>query len=200
MSLGIPMTELEAVNAMLDDIGERPTTTLIVPTRRDVIRAQTTLNRVSRAVQIRGHWFNTQIVNISINGTSKYAVDASYVHLEVISGGPNSGTNGTPMLVQRDGFLFDVVNGTDVFPGASPVKCVVHKLLAYESCPASAREYIYAAASVRNQSQAFGSLNVSKELQQQAAQALALLNEEDLDALNLDQTFSKHFLQMMHLR
>ena len=200
MSLEIPMTKLEAVNAMLADDGSRKTDTLTSPTRGDVIRAVDTLDRVSRSVQLRGHWFNTEKVTLTINGSSKYVVDAAIVHVEVISGGPTNGTHGTPKLVVRAGYLYDTVNGTNTFVNGPTIRAVVFRLLPYESLPSSAREYIYATASLRNNSQSFGSRAIDRDLKEQAETALALLNEEDIDAENLDQTLSPHFLQMMHLR
>lgn len=194
------MTELEAVNAMLADDGSRKTDSLASPTRGDVIRAVDTLDRVSRSVQLRGHWFNTEIVSLTINGSSKYAVADALVHIEVIEGGPTNGTYGTPKLVLRAGYLYDTVNGTDTFAGGAAIRAIAFRLLPYESLPSSAREYIYATASLRNNSQAFGSRAIDRDLKEQAEAALALLNEEDLDAENLDQTLSTHFLQMMHLR
>lgn len=200
MSLEIPMTKLEAVNAMLVDDGSRKTTSLTSPTRVDVIRAVDTLDRVSRSVQLRGHWYNDEIVELTLNGSSKYPVANALVHVEVISGGPTTGTRGTPKLVVRAGFLYDTVNGTDTFVGGSTITAKVHRLLPFESLPSSAREYIYATASLRNNSQGFGSRAVDRDLKEMAEAALALLNEEDIDAENLDQTFSPHFLEMMHLR
>ena len=196
----VPMTELEAVNLMLYDVGSRPTNTLTSPTRLDVIRAQATLDAMVRSVAQRGYWFNTEIISVSVNGSNKYPIPTSVVHVEVLSGGPTSGTNGAPFMVARSGFLYDTVNATDTFAGGTTIKLKVHRLLEFEEMPSSAREYCYAAASIRFQSRSLGSNAVDQDLKEQARTALALLNEEDIDAQNLDATFSDHFITMMHNR
>ncbi len=195
-----PMTKLEAVNAMLADLGDRPVASLSGSLRLDVTNAITTLDAISRRLQLRGWWFNTDRRSISINGANKYVVPTDVGHLEVISGGPTTGTVGTPHLVVRAGFLFDRVNGTNEFPSAAAVKVVVHTLLDYADLPATAREYIYAAASARLQSQMLGSTELLRDLTVQAGAALALLHEEDIDNENEDATYSPHFIRMMHLR
>ena len=200
MAAPVPMTKLEAVNLMLDDIGSRPTTSLSAPTRRDVVRAVSAIDAVTRSVQQKGYWFNTEIISVSINGSNQYAVPTNVHHVEVLSGGPTTGANGTPFLVVRNALLYDVVNGTNTFAGGADVKLVVQRYIDFEELPNSAREYIYAAASIRNQSRALGSNSIDEDLKEQARQALALLNEEDLDAQNFDTTYSLHFIDMMHRR
>lgn len=200
MSLEIPMTKLEAVNAILRDAGARTTSSLTSPTRKDVIDAEDILDQVSRSVQLEGHWFNTEIISVSIDGSSQYVIAAAITHVERISGGPTNGTNGAPFLVLRSGLLYDTVNATNTFPAAAAVKLKVHRLLSYEALPSSAREYIYAAASIRNQSQMFGSRSIDQDLREQAKTARALIAEEDLDAIQFDSKLSNHFITMMHRR
>ena len=106
------------------------------------------------------------------------------------------GVSRTEALVR----LYDTVNATDTFAGGTTIKLKVHRLLEFEEMPSSAREYCYAAASIRFQSRSLGSNAVDQDLKEQARTALALLNEEDIDAQNLDATFSDHFITMMHNR
>lgn len=196
----LAMTELEAVNAILYDAGLRPTTTLTAPTRSDVIRAQASLDFMVRSILQRGYWFNTEIITLSINGSNQYPVPVSAIHVEVLSGGPTTGTNGKPFLVVRGSVLYDVVNATSTFVGGPDVKLKIQRTMDFEELPSSAREYCYAAASVRFQSRALGSNSVDTDLKEQAQSALALLNEEDIDAENFDTTYSSHFIDMMHNR
>lgn len=53
-------TELEAVNTMLDCIGEAPVSTLAVSGLVDVAKAKATLAEISRTVQERGWHFNSE--------------------------------------------------------------------------------------------------------------------------------------------
>lgn len=52
-------TELEAVNVMLESIGERPVNELGTSQRQDVLRAENALRETLRMVQNKGWWFNT---------------------------------------------------------------------------------------------------------------------------------------------
>lgn len=199
MSIGIPMTKLEAVNAMLFDVGDRPVNTLSGTTRLDVERAESTLDQVSRSVQQKGWFFNTTRVELALDGSNQYPIPTNYVHVEVESGGPTSGQYGeTPYLVVRNQVLFDVANNTNVFASGSTITAIVHVLLDYEELPNSAREYIYATASVRNQSRALGSRNVDQELREVGRVALAAMLEEEVDSTDFDVTTSPRFITMMH--
>lgn len=196
-----PLTKLEAVNAILADLGDRPVASLSGSLRLDVTQAIATLDHVSRALQVKGWWFNTDIRTIAVNGAFRYVVPTDVSHVEVIDGGPTTGTVGTPHLVVRGLYLFDTVNNTNVFTAATPdVDVQVHSLIDYADLPASAKEYIYAAASIRMQSRTLGSNEIDADLKEQAASALATLQEEELDNTNLDSTYSPHFIRMMHLR
>jgi hypothetical protein len=59
MSLA-PTTELEAVNTMLNTIGEAPVNTLVNMTSVDASSALSILNSVNREVQSQGWFFNTE--------------------------------------------------------------------------------------------------------------------------------------------
>ena len=201
MSIAAPMSKLEAVNEMLSDIGERPVNVLAGSTRLDVQRAESTLDRVSRSIQGRGWWFNTDLITVTVDGSGYYTIPANYTHVEVLDGGPVQASPAEPpFLVIRSGRLYDANNATDVFTGEPEVDLRGHRLLPYESLPSSAREYIYTVATIRFQSRAFGSQAVDQELRAQAAIALAALNEEALDIQNLDSSFSQHFVNLMHNR
>lgn len=198
MSLEIPMTKLEAVNALLEDLGDRPVNTLTGVTRLDVARAERTLDKISRDVQEKGWWFNTQRVRLVPNGSDQYVIPDEYVHVEWEKDGPTTGQyNETPNLVVRNGVLFDTANNTDVFTGAGQIQLIVHVLLPYESLPSTAKSYVYASASVRNQSRALGSRNVDNELREQARVAYAQLLQEDVDNENINLTTAPRFVTMM---
>jgi len=186
---------------MLHDLGERPVSTLSGTTRLDVTRAIDSLEHVSRALQSLGWYFNTEIVRLTVDGSGFYNIPDDWVHIEVLSGGPTTGPlNETPKLFVRSRKLYDVNNTTNVFTGAAAVKLCVVRLLEYEEMPATAREYVYASASIRNQSRTIGSSAVDGDLREQARVSLATLKEEDIDAENLDGTYSPHFVQLMHNR
>ena len=202
MAVPVPATELEAINAMLFDIGERPVNTLVNQSRLDVLRAIDSLKITNRMTQETGWWFNTENVVIALDTNDQYTLDTDLVHTEVIDGGPETPTDGyPPELVQRGTILYDRANALDTFPSTSEdvtLRCV--RLLEFEDLPATAREYIYCAASIRFQSRTLGSAAVDADLREQAMVALTSLREEDLDFENLDQTKTPHFFNLMYNR
>lgn len=196
-----PLTKLEAINAMVHDIGGRPVNTLVGSSRLDITRAVNSLEQVSRSLQQRGWWFNTERFVATVDNDGYYNISDDITHVEVVSGGPTTGPQSqTPCLVMRGRKLYDVNNGTDEFIGAPNVTLVGVRLLGYEDLPSTAREYVYTAASVRYQSRSIGSSAVDADLREQARVALSILHEEEIDALNVDGTTSRAFLQMMYNR
>lgn len=195
-------TELDAVNSMLHDIGERPVNTLEDTQRLDVVRALDSLHKASRMTQETGWWFNTENVTVALDSNNKYPIEDDIVHAEVLEGGPTTPTDGyPPELVQRGGFLYDRANATYEFDSTSEdvvLRCV--RLLDFADLPATAREYIYCAASIRFQSRTLGSTAVDADLREQAMVSLTSLREEDIDFENLNQTTAPHFFNLMYNR
>ena len=194
-------TKLEAVNAMLFDIGERTVSTLTSPTRQDVIRAIDTLDYVLRETLTSGWWFNRETAKLNIDGSNQYVPPTTAVNIEVISGGPTSGTVGVPKLVFRDGVLYDVVNGTDTFTNGPELTIRFHRLLDYEVIPQTARRYVFAVASIRFQSRTLGSRHVDQDLRVQAAGSLAALQQQDVDNEEINTTsYAYPYVNLMHNR
>lgn len=202
MAVPTPATELEAVNEMLHDIGERPVNTLENASRLDVVRAIRSLAVVNRMTQETGWWFNRETIVVGLGANNKYTLSDDIVHVEVIEGGPTTPEGGYPVeLVQRGLVLYDRNNSTDTFASTSEdVVLQVVRLLDFADLPATAREYVYCAASIRFQSRTLGSAAVDADLREQALVALTNLREEDIDYENLDQTTSPHFFNLMYNR
>lgn len=195
-----PLTKLQAVNAILFDIGDRPVNTLTGSTRLDVIRAIESLEHVTRALLIGSWWFNREKVIVTLDGDDKYPIGDDFADVEVYANPPAAGTLGPSVLVVRGRFLYDLQNGRDTFAGEGPITLTIARLLEYEQLPNTAREYVYAAASVRNQSRSIGSSAVDADLRQQAATAFAVMHGENIDFQNIDQTFSPSMIDMFHRR
>lgn len=196
------MTELDAVNAMLHDIGERPVNTLAGTSRLDVVRAQNSLQVVSRSTQQRGWWFNTEKITIQVDSGGQFTIPDDVVHVERYEAGPVPQNDERPYrLTQRGNLVFDRENGIDIFATDSEDLVILAvRLLDYADLPNSAREYIYTAASIRFQSRTLGSSAVDADLRDQARTALTNLQEEDIDFENFDQTKTDHFFNLMYNR
>jgi hypothetical protein len=198
----VPLTDLDAVNAMLHDIGERPVNTLSGSGRLDVTRAINALDIVNRSTQQRGWWFNTENLTIVIDSNGQYNVPNDIVHAEVLEGGPVATADQFDFrLVQRGAFLYDRSNGINIFDTTSEdVVLVCVRLIDYVDLPSTAREYIYCAASIRFQSRTLGSTAVDADLREQARTALTNLQEEDLDFESIAQPKTPYFFNLMYNR
>lgn len=144
LSIIAPTTELDAVNALLNDIGEDPVSDL-VDMDDDGLAALSYLQRVSREVQARGwHWNRERVeLRADTNGeflvsTNTIAADTSDedVHIPVsLEGGKLR--NLTPYKTGFDTFDKDVLK----------VETIVLK--GFDLLPEVVRQYIYIAASRR---------------------------------------------------
>ena len=201
MAATVPLTKLDAVNLMLSDIGDRPVNTLTGSQRLDVTRSISTLEAVLRAFLTTGWWFNREEGQLIVDGSGHYNVPSDWASLEYVKGGPTQGARRAPApLVVRQAKLYDRHNQNFVFTGEGPVTVTFTKLLPFEDLPNAAREYVYAAASVRNQSRALGSRHVDADLRDQARSSLATLKAEEVDNAVEDTTFAPRFLDLMHRR
>lgn len=198
-----PLTKLDAVNLMLADVGERPVNSLTGSQRLDVTRAIDTLETATRDVLEDGWWFNREVVRLTVDGFGRYNVPDNVVVSEILRGGPtDTGANDLPpTLVVRDRVLYDTSNGTDVFVGADAVYLECLRLLEFESLPSTARSFVYASASIRNQSRALGSKAVDQDLRAQASSSIARLKQEEIDNTSSDEgTLNSRFFKLMHQR
>jgi hypothetical protein len=132
MSL-VPMTELEAVNRLLEMIEEAPVNTLIdFENDPDVGDAIFHLRRASFDFQAKGWAFNT-IPALTLPVTSEgYAFVPSTV--AAIPG----------FLILGDRKLYSISEGTEVFEDA--VTAVAYRLFEFNELPAEAAAFIFATA------------------------------------------------------
>lgn len=143
-------TELDAVNQMLDVIGEAPVTALDDTGLVDAAMARDLLRRVSREVQARGwHWNHDKDVEVlptsPLPGSILVPVDALRMD-------PSD-----PMVdaVVRGTRLWDKTNLT--FSWGQSVKVNIVRLLPFEDLPEAARQYIAIRAARQFQDRRIGS-------------------------------------------
>lgn len=128
-----PTTELDAVNAMLDTIGESPVSDLDTVTSIDVAKARDMLRAFSREIQSKGWWFN-------VDEQYEFTLDAQgycVIPNQILSLRPSIGGL---RLTLRNKRVWDLDNKTNTFDTA-PV-CDVVWFFDYEDLPESARRYI----------------------------------------------------------
>ncbi|MEM7200262.1 MAG: hypothetical protein AAF628_08365 [Planctomycetota bacterium] len=174
MSLS-PMTELEAINAMLVSIGQSPVNTAEIAGVTDATTAQFTLRNTSREVQARGWWFNKESRYEALPDQSGHLVipsntasyDPSDRHASVIPR-PNQDTM---MLFDNDrkSFVFD-----------KPVRVDVVWLYRFDHLPQIARNYIAVRAARTFQAQQVGSQILYAYSEEELREAGALMQREHL--------------------
>mgnify|MGYP003675471335 CR=1 FL=1 len=172
-----PTSELEAVNTMLNTIGEAPVNTLVNMTSVDALAALSVLQSVNRGVQVEGWFFNTEydyplVPDIDNNlplPTNLMSVDSSEVSTK-------------HDLVQRGSRAYDRKNHTYTF--TETVKCNLILLLAFEEIPEAARNYITLRAPRILQDRLLGSDSLhgmNREDEYQALTSLRLIESQNAD-------------------
>lgn len=156
MAIITPTTELEAVNILLQAIGESPTSSLTGNVGVDVVTAQGTLNEVLKNVQSEGWLFNTEhdyplprdvngeihlpanALSVDVDRTRYYAIDA----------------------VTRGTRLYDRKNHTFVFDDDVEAKIIFG--LGFTDLPQTARYYVTYRAARRFQDTSLGSSDLHR--------------------------------------
>lgn len=139
MSLTVT-SKLEAINTMLTSIGEIPVSSITNATTNDVSIAIQILDHVSREVQARGWFFNTDInYSLTPNNDNQIELPANALRVELADGYRRHD------FVERNRKLYDRVNNT--FTITDNIKVNIVFLLDFSELPEVARHYILVRAS-----------------------------------------------------
>lgn len=171
----IPTTELEAVNALLEHLGESPVSSL-EDLAQDAASAHNTLRRVSREVQARGWHWNRTIQKLVRNSNQEFLIPRNAIRVDTI--GPSWSVD----VVIRGRKLFDKRPYKNTTRFEEPELHVeVLSLLDYEDLPEAVRQYVYIRAARQFQEFNLGSTSVSQFSQDDESFALAVLIDEELE-------------------
>lgn len=131
------MSKLDAVNAMLESVWERPVSTLNVSGIASVAMAVRMLDKVSTTVQSRGWSFNTDYqfpLTPDVNGNLNLPENTLFADPD--------GENKDLDYVQRGFRLYDRGNKTFTFPQGTGITITLISLLEFEDLPQTVRTYI----------------------------------------------------------
>jgi hypothetical protein len=172
LSTILPTTELEAVNAMLDSIGEAPIDSLIDIEAPDAGTALRRLRVVSKAVQLIGWEWNTdEDMVLTPNAEGELVVPANALKLI-----PSAGdTRYRPTL--RGPRVYDKKSQTYTF--ATSIKATIVTALNFDELPEAARQYIMLEAAERFQEGVLGSPTLDKFAQEAKVQAMQSLQASE---------------------
>jgi hypothetical protein len=170
-------TELEAVNTMLNTIGEAPINTLVDMASVDAITALSILRTVNRSVQSQGWFFNTEYeYPLVVNQDNQLPLPLNLLSLD-------SSSQSTEFdIVQRGSLAYDRQNHTYTF--TDTLKCNVTLLLDFSEVPEAAKHYIAIRASRIFQDRLLGSdslHNMNREDEYQALTTLRSMESENAD-------------------
>lgn len=150
----VPTTRLEAINELLESIGESPVNSASNTGLVEADLAASRLDRISRQVQKRGWHWNTlkdYVIDPDVNG-----------YIQLPSATMKVDTVGKDMhldLVQRGSRLYDRDNNTFVINKSVTVEITL--LLDFEDLPENARDFITMKAARKFQQRLFGSAELS---------------------------------------
>lgn len=166
---------LAAVNRILATIAVPPLNTLEELTNVNAQLALSALNNVSEQVQSEDWSFNS-LYNFTLipdanSGKIKYPVNVIRLHLR------------NRVLVNRDSYVYDVNNQTDIFKSSIMVDEITFKM-PFEELPIQIRNYIVAKAAREFQIGNMSSDRVEVYLQEQEARARTLARDWDLSEGN----------------
>jgi hypothetical protein len=168
-----PMTELDAVNAMLETIGQPPVSTLSGALALETSIAVDVLNSISREVQNVGWYFNTAYdVSFPLDNNNQAPVSSDALDVTITS--HNN-------IIQRGTYLFDLEEQTNVLDPSTQgnIKGTTVNFLAFTDIPQAARSYITIKAARLFQKKVMGSADLDNLSQADENSArLKLLAEE----------------------
>jgi len=166
-----PVTELDAVNAMLISIGSSPVNTLEVQGVREVSIARLVLHNTSREVQTQKWSWNTdRYFPISPNADGEIVRPAAALSFDP--------SDKDIPYIERAGKLYDPINHTFVI--GKPVKCDIHWFFAFNDLPQAARTYIARRAGRTFQTSLVGVELLYHFTKEMELEALAALNRDEL--------------------
>lgn len=182
LTIPVLTTALDAVNLMLDTIGEPPVNSLEDVTDEDVAMAIRMLGVVSRNFQTRGWEFNSETnypMSPDINDEITLATNIARL----------DATNPGIDVTVRGNRLYDKTNRRYTF--TQDVKVDVVWLLPYEEIPQAARDYIAIKAARQYQRRIQGDAVVEQYTAQEELDALTVLIDAEVEAADTN-IFNEH--------
>ena len=174
MPIGL-ITELEVINSVLSVAGDNPIQSLDEDYQQVFIIRQM-LTNISRDMQIKNYWFNTENnVELQPNTiTNKIILPVNVISFEPCD----------PRYIQRGTTIYDRVARTSNITVAIVADIAVH--LDFEELPQVARKYIQAMCRRQYNNEYFGDANQKQDLLRDATDASADLEKKNIENENIN--------------
>jgi hypothetical protein len=164
-------SQLEAVNTLLESIGETRVNSLDATGFADVASAIATLTEISRAVQTVGYHFNTESeYPLPRDNANRIPLPTNVLKVTV------QGSSGID-ITQRGSRLYDKTNHRDTFEGDQTGAVVL--MLPWDDLPQSARTYIMVRGARVFQARTLGSDTQFRFSAEEEMDAEKVLNESE---------------------
>lgn len=165
--------ELAAINDILAAIGESPVSTLEGDQNADVANARRILNRVNRQIQAKGWTFNIE-ENVTLtpdvfSGLIPYLTE----YLLILA------PSGATPYINRGNYVYDRINGTDIFD--NPINVNIVKLKDYYEMPECFRSWIVIKAARQFNNRFFGAPDVDQALAEEEQESRMQCQEFEVD-------------------
>lgn len=170
-----PLDELEAVNELLESIGQTPVSNLEVSGLGDVSLARGLIRRVTRAVQLHGFDFNTdETYELSPGANGVIRVPEGVLRID-----PSTATSALKRRRHPDGYwaIWDGENKTWTLE--EPVEFTIVWSYPFEDMPDSARHYVTLSAARKFQKRIIGSDSLDGYNAEDEFRAWTLLNRDE---------------------
>ena len=179
------LTELEAVNLMLDLIGETPVGSIeSVPTLPDADRALRFLRRSSKEVQGKGWHCNRISTDVTPDTNGYIAVGSTWLRVDTTYTGTE--INATVRTSSGTRYLFNLDENTFIWPTGTTVAVEYIEYLDFENLTPTLQDYIAAKAAVVFQQAVVTSAELDKAAKEQAQLAWIELQEAEAESEDLN--------------
>lgn len=180
MSLDLqPLSELEAVNAILGSIGDSPVNSLSDTGLANASLARQELHNMSRKVQSMGWEFNSdKEVLIERDNFGYINLGNNVLRCKA------SNRDAYRDVTQRGNKLYDKTNRTFVFTSDIYVDRII--FLQWEDLPSAARDYITISAARKFQKGFIGSIELTQITKEDEMEALATLKDAEGENISAD--------------
>ena len=167
------LSKLDAVNLMLDAIGESPVNSLSSGLG-DAENAERVLNQTSKDVQARGWYCNSERnVTLVRDATNKIPLPANCLKVD------STGEDKIREVVMREGYLYDLDNKTFVFD--KNISCDIIYFLDWPQITYALQRYIVALASRKFQQISPTSASLDAMIEREVTEAWGQLLDEEAE-------------------
>jgi hypothetical protein len=177
---------LDAVNTILQNIGEAPVNTLSGNLPVDASVALTTLKEISRQIQAQGWHWNTEYRIMTPDSSAEIVFGTDIVSADTY------GTSQDIDVILRGRKLFDRRENKNTTAFTDNIKVVVIKLLSFEDLPESARTFITIRASRVYQERNLGAPAISSFNAKDEAFAYGNLRRDEINSADHNMLTDSH--------